>query len=79
LNYSGISEDSPSNFVYTFTGTGATTNALTGVNYNIAGTGNATDYTGANSRKRKTITFNPGSTTTSITIDPTADTVVETQ
>jgi len=61
LNYSGISESSPSNFVYTFTRTGVTTNALT-VNYNIAG---------------KTITFNPGSTTTSITIDPTADTVVE--
>ncbi|TRV46369.1 MAG: hypothetical protein EWV42_18375 [Microcystis panniformis Mp_GB_SS_20050300_S99D] len=76
LNYSGISEDSPSNFVYTFTRTGATTNALT-VNYNIAGTGNATDYTGATPGNGKTITFNPGSTTTSITIDPTADTVVE--
>jgi len=76
LNYSGISENSPSNFVYTFTRTGVTTNALT-VNYNIAGTASATDYTGATPGNGKTITFNPGSTTTSITIDPTADTVVE--
>ncbi|NCS50262.1 MAG: calx-beta domain protein [Microcystis aeruginosa BK11-02] len=76
LNYSGISESSPSNFVYTFTRTGVTTNALT-VNYNIAGTASATDYTGATPGNGKTITFNPGSTTTSITIDPTADTVVE--
>ncbi|NCR60545.1 MAG: hypothetical protein GPJ01_23870, partial [Microcystis aeruginosa LL13-06] len=72
LNYSGISENSPSNFVYTFTRTGVTTNALT-VNYNIAGTASATDYTGATPGNGKTITFNPGSTTTSITIDPTAD------
>ncbi len=50
MNYSGISENSPSNFVYTFTRTGVTTNALT-VKYNIA--------------------------TTSITINPTADNVVE--
>jgi Ca2+-binding RTX toxin-like protein len=76
LNYSGISENSPSNFVYTFTRTGVTTNALT-VNYSIAGTASATDYTGATPGNGKTITFNPGSTTTSITIDPTADTVVE--
>jgi Ca2+-binding RTX toxin-like protein len=76
LNYSGISESSPGNFVYTFTRTGVTTNALT-VNYNIAGTASATDYTGATPGNGKTITFNPGSTTTSITIDPTADTVVE--
>ncbi|WP_287698946.1 Calx-beta domain-containing protein, partial [Microcystis sp. M046S2] len=76
LNYSGISESSPSNFVYTFTRTGVTTNALT-VNYNIAGTASATDYTGATPGNGKTITFNPGSTTTSITIEPTADTVVE--
>ena len=76
LNYSGISENSPSNFVYTFTRTGVTTNALT-VNYNIAGTASATDYTGATPGNGKTITFNPGSTTTSITINPTADTVVE--
>jgi len=78
LNYSGISENenSPSNFVYTFTRTGVTTNALT-VNYNIAGTASATDYTGATPGNGKTITFNPGSTTTSITIAPTADTVVE--
>jgi Ca2+-binding RTX toxin-like protein len=76
LNYSGISENSPSNFVYTFTRTGVTTNALT-VNYNIAGTASANDYTGATPGNGKTITFNPGSTTTSITINPTADTVVE--
>ena len=41
-----VTEDGTANLVYTFTRTGATTNALT-VNYSIAGTADATDYTGA--------------------------------
>jgi len=76
LNYSGISEDSPSNFIYTFTRTGATTNSLT-VNYSIAGTALSTDYTGATPGTNKTITFAAGSATATLTLDPTADTTLE--
>ncbi|MEA5532568.1 calcium-binding protein [Crocosphaera sp. XPORK-15E] len=76
LNYSAISEDSLSNFIYTFTRTGATTNALT-VNYSIAGTALSTDYTGATTGTGKTITFAVGSATATLTLDPTADTTLE--
>ena len=76
LNYSAISEDSPSNFIYTFTRTGATTNSLT-VNYSIAGTALSTDYTGATPGISKTITFAAGSATATLTLDPTADTTLE--
>jgi Ca2+-binding RTX toxin-like protein len=76
LNYSAISEDSPSNFIYTFTRTGATTNSLT-VNYSIAGTALSTDYTGATPGTSKTITFAAGSATATLTLDPTADTTLE--
>jgi Ca2+-binding RTX toxin-like protein len=77
LNYSGISEDSPSNFIYTFTRNGSTTNALT-VKYSIAGTATATDYTGATPGIGKTITFAANSATATLTLDPTADTTPET-
>jgi len=77
LNYSGISENSPSNFTYTFTRTGATTNALT-ANYSITGTADATDYTDAPPGTAKTITFLAGSATATLTLDPTADTTLET-
>jgi hypothetical protein len=76
LNYSAISEDSPNNFIYTFTRTGATTNALI-VNYSIAGTALSTDYTGATPGTSKTITFAAGSATATLTLDPTADTTLE--
>ncbi|MFM6918386.1 MAG: hypothetical protein ACKPKT_12570, partial [Dolichospermum sp.] len=76
INYSGISENSPNNFIYTFTRTGATTNPLT-VNYNIAGTADANDYTGATPGTGKTITFTAGSSTATLTLDPTADTTIE--
>jgi hypothetical protein len=76
LNYSAISEDSPNNFIYTFTRTGATTNALI-VNYSIAGTALSTDYTGATPGTGKTITFAAGSATATLTLDPTADTTLE--
>ncbi|MFM6041758.1 MAG: calcium-binding protein, partial [Dolichospermum sp.] len=76
INYSGISENSPNNFIYTFTRTGATTNPLT-VNYNIAGTADANDYTGATPGTGKTITFTAGSSTATLTLDATADSTVE--
>jgi Ca2+-binding RTX toxin-like protein len=71
-----VTEDGTANLVYTFTRTGATTSALT-VNYSITGTANSTDYTGATPGTGKTITFAPGSSTATLTIDPTADTTVE--
>jgi hypothetical protein len=71
-----VSEDGTTNLVYTFTRTGLTTNALT-VNYGIAGTADATDYTGATPGTGKTITFAANSATATLTIDPTADALVE--
>jgi hypothetical protein len=71
-----VTEDGPTNLGYTFTRAGSTINALT-VNYGIAGTANATDYTGATPGTGKTITFAAGSATATLTIDPTADTTIE--
>ncbi len=73
---SSVLENGITNLIYTFTRTGATTNALT-VNYGIAGTANSADYTGATPGTGKTITFAAGSSTATLTIDPTADTTVE--
>jgi choice-of-anchor C domain-containing protein len=77
LNYGGISENSPSNFIYTFTRTGSTTNALT-VNYGITGTTDATDYTGATPGAGKTIVFSAGAATATLALDSIGDTSVET-
>ena len=71
-----VIEDGTTNLVYTFTRTGATTSALT-VNYSITGTADATDYTGATPGTGKTITFAAGSATATLTLDPTADTTIE--
>jgi hypothetical protein len=69
---SSVLEDGAQNLVYTFTRTGATTNAVT-VNYAIAGTATATDYTGATPGTGKTITFAAGSAFAALAISPTAD------
>jgi hypothetical protein len=76
-----VTEDGTTNFVYTFTRTGATTDALT-VNYTVGGTATFnTDYTqtGAASfaSTTGTVTFAADSSTATVTIDPTADTNVE--
>ncbi|MBS9395042.1 MAG: hypothetical protein HEQ29_18585 [Dolichospermum sp. LBC05a] len=73
---SSVTEDGTTNLIYTFTRTGATTNTLT-VNYGITGTANTSDYTGATPGTGKTITFAAGASTATLTIDPTADTIVE--
>ncbi|PPJ61575.1 Ig-like domain-containing protein, partial [Cuspidothrix issatschenkoi] len=73
---SSVTEDGTTNLVYTFTRTGSTANALT-VNYGITGTADSSDYTGATPGAGKTITFAAGSSTRTLTIDPTADTTVE--
>ncbi len=78
---SSVNEDGTANLVYTFTRTGVTTNALT-VNYTVGGTATfSTDYTqtGAASYTATTGTVNfvAGSATATVTVDPTADTTVE--
>jgi Ca2+-binding RTX toxin-like protein len=81
LNPSNVLEDGTTNLVYTFTRTGATINALT-INYTVAGTATFnTDYiqSGAASftGTAGSITFAAGSSTTTLTLDPTADTTLE--
>ncbi|MFN7414052.1 MAG: hypothetical protein ACK5RT_09115, partial [Dolichospermum sp.] len=71
-----VTEDGTGNLVYTFSRTGGTANALT-VNYEITGTADSTDYTGATSGISKTITFAAGASTATLTIDPTADSIIE--
>ncbi|PNJ93553.1 hypothetical protein CEP14_13325, partial [Cylindrospermopsis raciborskii C04] len=68
-----VAEDGTNNLVYTFTRTGVTSNALT-VNYTIEGTAtNGTDYNNIGT----SVTFAAGSSTATVTVDPTLDTTVE--
>ena len=76
ISPASVLEDGTPNLIYTFTRTDSTTNSLT-VNYGITGTAEATDYTGATPGTGKTITFLAGSDTATLTIDPTADALVE--
>ncbi|GCL48869.1 hemolysin-type calcium-binding region protein [Microcystis aeruginosa NIES-3804] len=70
---SSVTEDGTTNLVYTFTRTGVTTNSLT-VNYTVEGTAtNGTDYASIPT----SVTFAAGSSTATVTVDPTADTIVE--
>jgi hypothetical protein len=69
-------EDANVNLVYTFSRTGSTASSLA-VNYSISGTADGSDYIGATPGANKVITFWPGSSTATITIDPTADSSVE--
>ena len=72
---SSVTEDGTTNLVYTFTRNGVTTNALT-VNYTLGGTATLnTDYTRTGTTN--TVTFAAGSATATVTVDPTADTTVE--
>ncbi|MDB9426277.1 Calx-beta domain-containing protein [Microcystis aeruginosa CS-564/01] len=72
---SSVTEDGTTNLVYTFTRTGVTTNALT-VNYTLGGTATLnTDYTRTGTTN--TVTFAAGSSTATVTVDPTPDTIVE--
>jgi alpha-tubulin suppressor-like RCC1 family protein len=74
----GVTEDGTENLIYTFSRTGPTTSALT-VNYTVSGTAtNGIDYTGiAVTPAIKTVSFAAGSTTATVTIDPTTDTTIE--
>ncbi|MCZ8242281.1 MAG: hypothetical protein O9323_10995, partial [Microcystis sp. LE19-131.1A] len=75
ISPSSVTEDGTTNLVYTFTRSGVTTNALT-VNYTLGGTATLnTDYTRTGTTN--TVTFAAGSSTATVTVDPTADTTVE--
>ncbi|OPH09315.1 Calx-beta domain-containing protein [Cylindrospermopsis raciborskii] len=70
---SSVTEDGSSNLVYTFTRTGDTANTLT-VNYTVGGTAtNGSDYGTIGT----SVTFAANSSTATVTVDPTADTTVE--
>ncbi|MBE9263328.1 M10 family metallopeptidase C-terminal domain-containing protein [Microcystis sp. LEGE 00066] len=70
---SSVTEDGTTNLVYTFTRTGSTTSALT-ANYTVGGTAtNGTDYASIPT----SVTFAAGSSTATVTVDPTPDTTVE--
>jgi hypothetical protein len=76
-----VQEDGTANLRYTFTRTGSANSALT-VNYQVAGTatfGNDYNQSGAASftAAAGTITFAAGATTATLTIDPTADSILE--
>jgi uncharacterized protein YkwD len=74
----GVSEDGTNNLIYTFSRTGATTTALT-VNYTVGGSATlGTDFTGiAATPVTKTVSFAAGSATAIVTVDPTADNIIE--
>ncbi|NCS46402.1 MAG: endo-1,3-1,4-beta-glycanase ExsH, partial [Microcystis aeruginosa BS11-05] len=70
---SSVTEDGTTNLVYTFTRSGVTTDALT-VNYTVSGTAtNGTDYASIPT----SVIFAANSATATVTVDPTADTIVE--
>jgi hypothetical protein len=76
-----VNEDGTGNLIYTFSRTGVVTNALT-VGYTVGGSAILnTDYTQSGaasfSASNGTITFAAGANTTSLTIDPTTDAVIE--
>ncbi|MEB3305286.1 MAG: Calx-beta domain-containing protein [Cyanobacteriota bacterium] len=71
-----VPEDGPNNLIYTFSRTGSTTSALT-VNYTAAGTATlGIDYSGI-AATPATITFAPGSSTATLTVDPPTDSSIE--
>lgn len=74
LSRATVTEDGPTDLVYTFTRSGSTAAALT-VNYTVSGSATlGVDYTGiAGTRSTKSITFAPGAATASVVVNPTAD------
>ncbi len=76
-----VNEDGLTNLLYTFTRTGATTNALT-INYGFGGTATlGTDYTQTGvatfTGNTGTVTFAAGANIATVTINPTSDSTIE--
>jgi alpha-tubulin suppressor-like RCC1 family protein len=74
-----VLEDGSSNLIYTFSRTGPTSSPLT-IHYTVSGTATlGTDFTGIPSTGTiKTITIAPGSSTASLSLDPIAEALTET-
>jgi alpha-tubulin suppressor-like RCC1 family protein len=74
----GVTEDGTSNLVYTFSRTGPISSALT-VNYTVDGTAIlGGDYGGiAASPATRTVIFDAGSSSATVTVDPTVDATIE--
>jgi hypothetical protein len=78
---SSVSEDGATNLVYTFSRTGVISSGLT-VNFSVGGTATFnTDYTQSGAASftppTGTVTFSAGSSTATVTVDPTADGAAE--
>src|SRR6185436_10517548 len=79
-----VTEDGATNLVYTFTRVGATSSSLT-VNFNVGGTAtfgvSPDDYTQTGATTFTTssgsVTFAPGSSTATVTVNPETDSTVE--
>src|SRR4030095_9209180 len=79
-----VAEDGACNLVYTFTRAGVTTNSLT-VNFSVGGTAtfgaSPDDYTQTGaatfSTTSGTVTFSPGKSTATVTVNPETDNTVE--
>jgi hypothetical protein len=74
----GVTEDGTANLVYTFSRTGPTSSALS-VKYTVGGTATlGTDFTGiAATPVTKTVSFAANSAIAIVTVNPTADTTIE--
>ncbi len=74
LNFSSVLEGGADNLIYTFTRTGSATTPLT-VNYSVGGSAtNGTDYATIGT----SVTFAAGSSSATVTVNPTNDTAIET-
>jgi hypothetical protein len=75
---SSISEDGSGSLVYTFTRSEVIASSLS-VNFTVSGTANnGSDYSGLVTGSNQSVTFAANAATTSVVIDPTADSSVET-
>ena len=72
VNPASVNEDGTENLTYTFTRTGATTDALT-VNYTVGGTAQADDFSGTGT----SVVIPAGAASATVVVDPTADTTDE--
>jgi autotransporter-associated beta strand protein len=80
VNSASVNEDGTANLVYTFTRIGSTANPLV-VTYRVGGTASASnDYALSSSlvAATATVTFSVGSDTANVFVDPTPDSLVET-
>jgi hypothetical protein len=76
LNQATVSEDGSNNLVYLFSRTGPTATPLT-INYIVRGTASSDDYASLPAGIIKSITIAANASSATLSIDPTADTLVE--